>query len=72
MPLPKEVTDVQVKDTYEFDKRGNPIAVMVYTYFIGGHGPFTSKFNAGEQDTPHIERVISDRVAALRTQGVLG
>jgi hypothetical protein len=29
--LPSEVNNLQIKDTFEFDKKGNGIALQVYT-----------------------------------------
>ena len=71
MAFPAEVNNVKVKDGIEFDKQGTQMKVRVYTFFIQEHGPFTEKFYAGEQDTPAVERRISNDVAALREQGVL-
>ena len=71
MALDPLVNNVQIKDTFEFDKRGSPVAVMIYSYFIGPQGPFQSKFYAAEQQPDHIARVIGDRVALLRQQGVV-
>lgn len=71
MPLPAEVKNIRVKDTTEFDSFGAAIKVRVYTFFIGGHGPFTEKFYAGEQDTPAVERRINADVLQLREQGVI-
>lgn len=71
MAFPKEVQNVRVKDTTEFDNFGNPAKVRVYTFYIGNHGPFTEKFYAGEQDTPAVERRINLDVLALREQGLL-
>jgi len=69
--LPSEVNNVAVKDSFEYDKTGKASAILVYTFFIGDHGPFTEKFYAGEQDAPAIERRINARVATLRSLGLL-
>jgi hypothetical protein len=69
--LPSEVTVTNVKDSVEFDLRGSPVTYQQYTFFIGDHGPFIEKFYAGEQDSPAVERRISDRVLLLRSLGVL-
>lgn len=69
--LATEVNNVTVKDSLEFDTRGNPVKYQQYTFYIGAHGPFTEKFYAGEQDNPAIERRINDRVKQLRELGVL-
>jgi hypothetical protein len=69
--LPSEVNKLTVKDALEFDAAGHAIAVRVFTFYIGTHGPFTEKFYAGEQDTPAIERRINNRVAQLRELGAL-
>jgi len=69
--LPSEVNNLNIKDAVEFDKQGTVSNTKVFTFFIGGHGPFTEKFYAGEQDTPAIERRIGDRVAQLRELGAI-
>lgn len=71
MTIDPKVTIGSVKDTFEFDQFSRPVAVMIYTYTIGGLGPFTSKFYAAEQQPDHIAKVINDRVALLQQQGVL-
>ena len=71
MPIDPLVKVGSIKDTFEFDQFNKPVAVMNYTYTIGGLGPFTSKFYAAEQQPDHIAKVINDRVALLRQQGVL-
>ena len=69
--LPSEVNNLQVKDGVEFDKKGNAVNYMQYTFWIKEHGPFTEKFYAGEQDTPAVERRINARVAQLREVGAI-
>jgi hypothetical protein len=69
--LPSEVNNLQIKDTFEFDKKGNSAALQVYTFYVNDLGPFTEKFYAGEQDTPAIERRINNRVAQLRELGAI-
>jgi formylglycine-generating enzyme required for sulfatase activity len=71
MSLPAEVHDVTIKDGLEFDLQGRPVKVQQWSYFVGTHGPFNQKFNAGELQPAHIERVISQHVADLRQLGVL-
>lgn len=72
MPLDPKITIGSIKDTFEFDAFTRPVPIMVYTYTIGQLGPFTSKFYANEQQQDHIDRVLNDRAALLRNQGVLG
>ena len=69
--LDSMVNKVVVKDGFEFDARGNPVTVQIWSYFIAAHGPFQSKFYAGEQQTDHITKVINDRVQQLRDAGAL-
>ena len=69
--LPSEVNNVKIRDTFETDKNGNTVKVQLWSFNIGDNGPFTEKFYAGEQDTPAIDRRISERVAQLRELGVL-
>jgi hypothetical protein len=69
--LPSEVTNVKIQDASKFDKYGNPMNVVRYTFFIGEHGPFMEEFGAGEQDAPAVERRINERVENLRALGVL-
>ena len=69
--LPSEVDVTSIKDQTEFDKNGNAVTVRLYTFSVGSYGPFYEKFYAGEQDTPAIERRISNRVQQLRELGVI-
>lgn len=69
--LPSEVKDVKVSQGTEFDRQNNAVGYLMYTFFIGNHGPFQEKFYAGEQDTPAVERRISADVQRLREQGLL-
>lgn len=69
--LPSEVNNVKIRDSVEFDKRGNAASYQEYTFWIGDHGPFTEKFYAGEQDAPAVERRINARVATLRELGAI-
>jgi hypothetical protein len=69
--LPSEVKVSRISDTTEFDSNSNAVSVRQYTFSVGSYGPFYEKFYAGEQDTPAIERRITNRVAQLRELGVI-
>ncbi len=69
--LTSEVTNVRIQDATIFDNFGNSMKISRWTFFIGTHGPFTEEFQAGEQDTPAVERRINSRVAQLRELGVI-
>jgi hypothetical protein len=69
--LPSEVKVSRISDTTEFDSNANAVSVRQYTFSVGSYGPFYEKFYAGEQDTPAIERRITNRVAQLRELGVI-
>jgi hypothetical protein len=69
--LDATVNTISVKDSLEFDAKGNPVKYLQYTFFIADHGPFTEKFYSGEQFPDAISKRINDRVLQLREIGVL-
>jgi hypothetical protein len=71
MAIPTEVQDLTIKDTYEFDRRGNSIPIRMYTFYVEDHGPFYEKFYSGEQYADAVEKRLNDLVLSLRAQGVL-
>jgi hypothetical protein len=71
MELDKRVQDVRVEDTAQFLRTGNVLPQTRYTFFVGGHGPFTLTYARGADTEDQVHGDITAQVRKLESLGII-
>lgn len=59
---------VKMRDTYDYDVDGNPVAQREYVFRLGPYGPFTEKVPRANFDANAIHVIVATLRAHLQGQ----
>ncbi len=71
MELDKRIEVTAVEDTATFQRSGQVTPQTRYTYFVGGHGPFSLVFERGTDTQEVVHKAMTDKLNALEGLGIV-
>lgn len=65
-----QITDITVREMPKFNRDSTVTVMMVYTYYVGKHGPFTLQYVKGQDAPVTVKADMQSQVQKLMDTGV--